>query len=278
MPTVSFDNLRACLDLVEVAPGTYDGANLELDYRRVFGGQILAQTLLAATAMASEGKEVKSLAQLFPREGHSDSPMRYAVTKHQEGRTFGSTGVVATQVDETGREKTVSVATVSLHTPEDGALRQDDAPDVGKPDAATATDLGMIPWETKVVDAVDLSSRDIGPASYRFWMRTPALPDSAALHQALLAYATDLTIIGTALRPADGLSQADSMVRFHSAVTSHSLWFHQPLRVDEWLLIDQVSPVFAGSRVFGRGDVWSLDGRLVASFAQESMIRMLPAS
>jgi acyl-CoA thioesterase-2 len=280
MPTVSFDNLRACLDLVETEPGSYDGANLALDYHRVFGGQILGQTLLAATAAAAakEGtqrKEVKSLAQLFPREGQSDTPMRYAVTKHQEGRTFAGSGVVATQVDGTGREKTVSVATVSLHTPEDGALRQDDSPDVGKPEAAIATDLGMIPWETRVVGGVDLAARDLGPASYRFWMRTPSLPDSPPLHQALLAYATDLTIIGTALRPAEGLSQADSMVRFQSAVTSHSLWFHQALRVDEWLLVDQCSPVVAGSRAFGRGDVWSLDGRLVASFAQESMIRML---
>ena len=270
MPTVSFDNLLACLELTENEPGRYAGNNLALDYHRVFGGQILGQTLLAATAAAAEGKEVKSLAQLFPREGQSDTPMSYAVTKHQEGRTFASTGVVGIQ-----GEKTVSVATVSLHTPEDGALRQDDAPDVGKPEAATETDLGMIPWETRVVDGVDLSDRAVGPASYRFWMRTPSLPDTPALHQALLAYATDLTIIGTAMRPADGLSQADSMTRFHSAVTSHWLWFHQPLRVDDWLLVDQVSPIVAGSRAFGRGDVWSLDGRLVASFAQESMIRML---
>jgi acyl-CoA thioesterase II len=196
--------------------------------------------------------------------------MTYAVTKHQEGRTFASTTVVATQ-----KGKTVSLATASLHLPEEGSLRQDDAPSAGKPEAATETDLGMIPWETRVVDGVDLSDREVGPASYRFWMRTPSLPDSPALHQALLAYATDLTIIGTALRPAQGLSQADTMTKFHSAVTSHALWFHQPLRVDDWLLLDQISPVFAGSRAYGRGDVWSLDGRLVASYAQESMIRML---
>jgi acyl-CoA thioesterase-2 len=269
MAAVSFDNLRECLELSEATPGTFTGANLALDYHRVFGGQILAQGILAATA-SSDGKEVKSLTQLFPREGNSESPMSYAVTKHQEGRTFGSTTVVATQ-----RDKTVSVATLSLHNPEDGTARQDDAPSVGKPEAAAEADLGMIPWETRVVDGVDLSDRAVGPASYRFWMRTPSLPDSPSLHQALLAYATDLTIIGTALRPAEGLSQADTMTKFHSAVTSHSLWFHQPLRTDDWLLVDQHSPVLAGGRAFGRGDVWSLDGRLVASFAQESMIRML---
>ena len=276
MPTVSFDNLRACLALTEDGAGKYAGANLELDYHRVFGGQILAQTIMAATAAAGEGKQVKSLTQLFPREGNSALPMTYTVTKHQEGRTFGSTGVVATQTDETGREKPVSVATLSMHTPEDGLVRQDDAPDVGKPDDATVVDLGMVPWETRVVGGVDLSAREAGPAVFRFWMQTPPVPDDAALHQALLAHATDLTVIGTALRPVEGLSQADTMTKFHSAVTSHSLWFHQPFRVDEWLLVDQTSPVLANGRAYGRGDVWSTDGRLVASFAQESMIRMLP--
>src|SRR4051812_44479808 len=84
MPTVSFDNLRTCLDLDEGRDGTWLGANLALDYHRVFGGQILGQTLLAATA-AGDGKQVKSLTQLFPREGNSELPMRYVVTKHQEG-------------------------------------------------------------------------------------------------------------------------------------------------------------------------------------------------
>lgn len=280
MPTVSFENLLACLEMKETAPGSFAGANLELDYHRVFGGQILAQTILTATAAAraeegTPGKQVKSLVQLFPREGNAALQMDYAVTKHQEGRTFASTGVVATQTDDSGKKKPVSVATVSLHVPEDGPVRQDDAPAVGKPEDAALTDLGMIPWETRVVDGVDLSDRAAGPASYQFWMRTPSLPDTPALHQALLAHATDLTVIGTALRPTEGLSQADTMTKFHSAVTSHWLWFHQPFRADDWLLVDQHSPILANSRAFGRGDVWSLDGRLVASFAQESMIRML---
>jgi acyl-CoA thioesterase-2 len=275
MPTVSFENLLACFDVVEKEPGRFTGANLELDYHRVFGGQILGQTLLAATA-AADGKQVKSLVQLFPREGNSALPMVYGVTKHQEGRTFATTGVVATQTDDSGREKPVSVATLSLHTPEQGSVRQDAAPSVGSPDDAALEDLGMIPWETRIVDGVDLSARDAGPATYGFWMRTPTVPDAPELHQALLAHATDLTVIGTALRPAEGLSQADTMTKFHSAVTSHSLWFHQPFRVDEWLLVHQHSPVLAGGRAYGRGDVWTEDGRLVASFAQESMIRMLP--
>lgn len=271
MPAFPLDNVLSCLDLREKAPGAFVGENLELDYHRVFGGQILGQTVRAASAAAAEGKVVKSLTQLFPREGDSSQPLTYAVTKHQEGRTFASTGVVATQ-----GEKVVSLATVSLHAPEDGYRREDAAPGAGRPAEAEPVDLGMVPWETRVVGGADLSSREVAPPTFAFWMRTPALPDDVSLHQALLAHATDLTVIGTALRPVPGLSQADATVRFHSAVTSHSLWFHQPFRMDDWLLVDQCSPVLAGGRAFGRGDVWTEDGRLVASFAQESMIRMLP--
>ena len=270
MPAFPLDNVLSCLDLREKAPGTYVGENLELDYHRVFGGQILGQTLRAAAA-ASGGKDVKSLTQLFPREGDSAQPMIYDVTRHQEGRTYATSGVVASQSG-----KVVSVATVSLHVPEEGLGREDAAPAAGQPDDARLVDLGMIPWETRVVGDADLSARKSAPPTFQFWMKTPALPDEFSLHQALLAHATDLTIIGTALRPVEGLSQADATVRFHSAVTSHSLWFHQPFRMDEWLLVDQCSPVLAGARAFGRGDVWTQDGRLVASFAQESMIRMLP--
>jgi acyl-CoA thioesterase-2 len=273
VPAFPLENVLACLELVEKAPHTFVGENLELDYHRVFGGQILGQTLRAAAGAADEGKVVKSLNQLFPREGDSGQPMTYTVTEHQKGRTYASTGVVASQ-----GEKVVGVATVSLHTPEAGSGHEAVAPSVGEPEDAVLVDLGMVPWETRIVDGVSLGSPDVGPAELQFWMRTPALPDDVSLHQALLAHATDLTLIGTALRPVDGLSQADAQVRYHSAVTSHSLWFHQDFRMDDWLLVDQVCPVLQGGRAFGRGDVWTLDGRLVASFAQESMIRMLPAS
>lgn len=102
-------------------------------------------------------------------------------------------------------------------------------------------------------------------------MRTPAV--DAELAPALAAYATDLTLIGTALRPLDGFNQRGNGTAFTSAVTSHTLWFHRPFRTDDWFLLRQHSPVLAHGRCFGRGDVLSEDGTLVASYAQEALLR-----
>lgn len=269
---MAFDisDLLSCLAL---SPGDdgLEGQNLDIGYHRVFGGQILAQALCAAAA-ATPDKAVKSLHVLFPREGDTARPMQYRVTALQAGRTFGTTEVVAHQ-----EGKVAAAALVSVHVDEDGLDRNEAPPSVGPPEAATLTDLGMVPWETRLVDGVDLADRGEGPARLSWWMRTPTVevPDGVeerATHQALLAHATDLTLIGTALRPFDGLSQADSTVTLHTAVTSHTLWFHRPFRVDEWLLITQEAPVVAHGRSYGRGDVFAGD-LLVASFAQEAMVR-----
>jgi acyl-CoA thioesterase-2 len=262
------DALVACLDLQEVEPGVVEGQNLDVGYHRVFGGQILAQVLTAA-AQASPDKVVKSLHILFPREGNTAQPMRYRVTKLQDGRTFGTTEVVAEQGD-----KVISAAVLSMHAPEDGLHRTDAPPSVGPPAEAERVDLGMVPWETRIVGGVDLGDKAAGPPQIDWWAKTAPVGDELSVHQALLAHATDLTIIGTALRPFEGVSQADTMVTLHTAVTSHTLWFHQPFRVDEWLLLTQHSPVVAHGRAFGRGDVYAGE-ELVASFAQESMVRQI---
>jgi acyl-CoA thioesterase-2 len=252
-----------------------EGDNLDIGYHRIFGGQILGQIVVAAAA-ASPEKAIKSIHVLFPREGDAAAPMAYRVEALQAGRTFATTEVIAHQGD-----RTVAAALVSLHVDEDGLDRSDPPPEVGRPEDATLVDLGMVPWETRIVDGVDLADRAAGPPRLAWWMRTPTIAPAArgeaadrALHQALLAHATDLTVIGTALRPFAGVSQADSTVGLQTAVTSHTLWFHRPFRVDDWLLVAQQAPVVAGARAYGRGDVWS-GGALVASFAQESMVRQV---
>lgn len=267
---MAFDlaGLISCTDLAEVEPGVVEGQNLDIGYHRVFGGQILAQVLVAA-AQASPEKSVKSLHILFPREGDTAKPMRYRVDKLQDGRTFGTTEVVASQDG-----KVIAAAVLSLHADEPGLHRSDAPPVVGPPTDATEVDLGMVPWETRLVGGVDLTDRAAADPQLDWWMRTPPVGDDRHLHQALLAHATDLTLIGTALRPFEGISQADSTVTLHTAVTSHTLWFHQPFRVDDWLLVTQHSPVVANGRTFGRGDVFTGD-ELVASFAQEAMVRQV---
>jgi acyl-CoA thioesterase-2 len=258
--------------LTELIKCLETGDNLDIGYHRVFGGQILAQMIYAAST-ASPDKAVKSISVLFPREGDTSKRMEYAVDKLQDGRTFGTTSITATQDG-----KVISAATVSMHALEESPLHRSDSPPpgVGTPTQAIEIENVMIPWELRVVGGVDLAAKEKGPAEYQMWMRaTGAAGQPLCIHQALLAHATDLTLIGTALRPFEGVSQADSTVTLHTAVTSHNVWFHQPFVMDDWLLLSQSSPVVSGGRAFGCGEVFTSKGEVVASFAQESMIRQL---
>ena len=275
MALVSLDALLAALDPVEASPGRWRAPHLDLDHHRIFGGQLLAQAIAVAAA-TGEGKVVKSISCLFPREGDADRPIELVVERPHDGRTFAARRITGTQDG-----KAFFLADVSLHDAEPGLLHQAAMADVrapgdGGPEAATAAWLSLVPWETRIVDGADLADRKQGPASFAFWSRVGdrALPDDPAVHQALLAHATDLTVVGTALRPHAGYSQADAGTLLVTAVTSHSLWFHQPFRLDDWCLVAQHCPITAGGRGFGLGHVFDAAGRLVASFAQESMIRV----
>lgn len=268
MPIVSLENLLRCLELEELEDGAYRGPNLEMSYSRVFGGQLLAQAIVAAARDAA-GKTVKSLHAVFPREGDLAKPVLFRLARPHDGRSFATRQITAEQ-----EGRVILSATASLHVPEPGLEHQLPAPEVGPPRDAPAVDLSMIPLETRMVDGVDLSDPREGPAQLAFWLRSPApLADDDSLHQGILAHCTDLTLIGTTLRPVPGLSQADSPEKIHTAVTSHTLWFHAPFRIDRWLLVSQESPRLAGARGLGLGHVFTEQGVLVASFAQESMIR-----
>jgi acyl-CoA thioesterase-2 len=267
MALICFEDTLACLRLRSLGGDRWEAVHIPADYRRVFGGQLLAQIVMAASQSAP-GKTVRSLHANFPREGDLSEDLVYRAERLQDGRSFCGRWIVGEQAGQI-----IVAASVSLHAHEPGLSHQLEAPEVGTPEQAEARDLSMIPWETRVVGGTDLAARDAGPASYRFWMRTPALPDDAAVHQALFAHATDLTLIGTSLRPHAGLGEADSPERIRTAVTTHTIWFHRPLRLDDWILIDQHSPSAAFARGFGLGHAFSRRGELVASFAQESLIR-----
>ncbi|GGV28767.1 acyl-CoA thioesterase II [Actinomadura cremea] len=241
----------------------FEGRNLDLGYYRLYGGQLLGQFLQAASR-ACPDKAVKSLHTVFAREGTEDEPVRYEVTRHHEGRTFGTLTIVARQ-----SRGVLATASVSVHGAEDGRERQADVPVPSVPGPEHAVSVGMFPWETRSVG--DLDAREAVAPEYDLWMRTPEAP--AGLAPAITAYATDLNLIGTALLPLDGVSQQDARGAFASAVTTHTMWFHRPFRTDSWLLLHQHSPLLAHGRCFGRGDVLTEDGTLVASYAQEALLR-----
>ena len=270
-----WSDLLACLDVRPVPSGhtgeeragddvtEFEGRNQQLDYHRVFGGQLLGQFLRIA-CLSCPGKAPKSQHAVFGREGRADEPIRYQTTRHHEGRSFATVTITARQ-----SRGAVATSSICMHAPEDGPEHQwvDEVPAVLGPEHRLTLDL--IPWETRA--AVDLNATTAGPPQFEVWMRTPAVDPQLA--PALAAYATDLTLIGTALRPMDGIGQRGNGTAFTSAVTSHTIWFHRPFRTDGWLLLRQHSPLLAKGRSFGRGDMLAEDGTLVASYAQEALLR-----
>jgi acyl-CoA thioesterase-2 len=254
-------DLLDCLDLTARGPGAFEGRNQHLSYHRLFGGQLLAQFVRAA-ALSCPDKAVKSLHVVFARAGRTDEPVRYDVTRHHEGGTYAALSIVARQPADA-----IATASVSMHAAENGLDRQTSTTVPPIPDAPLELDL--IPWETR--STADLDAPAAATPEIDLWMRTP--PVDAALAPALTAYATDLTLIGTALRHVDGLAQRDAGTAFSSAVTTHTLWFHRPFRTEEWLILRQHSPLLAHGRSFGRGDVFTAGGELVASYAQEALLR-----
>ncbi|WP_181802046.1 acyl-CoA thioesterase [Streptomyces shenzhenensis] len=258
-----WNDLLGCLDLAPCGPGTYEGRSQRLHYRRLFGGQLLAQ-FAGAAQLAAPGKGLKSLHTQFLREGRTGEPVRYETEVAQQGRTF--TAIQLTARQEHG---VVAVANASLHVWEEGPDRQTTDPVPVLPGPERSVELGLLPWESRA--STDLDTAKSEPPEYELWTRIPDAP--RALAPALLAYATDLTPIGTALRPVEGVIQADSGRAFASAVTSHTVWFHRPFASGDWLLLRQHSPLAAHGRCFGHGDVLTRDGTLLASYAQEALLR-----
>jgi acyl-CoA thioesterase-2 len=256
-------NLRAASGSSVTDEVTFEGVSQELDYHRVFGGQLLAQFIRAAS-LACPGKSVKSLHAVFAREGRAAEPVSYRAIRQHEGRSFASLTITARQP-----HAILASSSVSMHADECGPENQACEPVSALLDEKHRVQLDLIPWETRCAD--DLSAVTVGPPRCEVWMRTPAVDGELA--PTLAAYATDLTLIGTALRPFEGFSHRGNGTQFTSAVTSHTVWFHQPFRTDEWLLLRQHSPLLAHGRCFGRGDVLTADGALVASYAQEALVR-----
>lgn len=266
----ALDELLPVLTLEPTGEGTWTGASLPFgEGSVVFGGQLLAQSILAG-ATADPAKEVKSIHTVFARGAASDAPLEFDVDVMQSGRSFASSTVT---VRQGGRVCTRSL--VLLHAPDPDLIRhQPSLPEVGPPEEAVPTSHGNGFWEIRTVGGVDISDPDaVGPAELSVWIRFPGAPDDPTTNQALLAYATDGFLIGTAMRPHAGVGQAQSHRTISTTVITHTLTFHEPVRAGRWMLLDHASPAAGRGRSYGRAHVYSEEGELVASYVQENMIR-----
>jgi acyl-CoA thioesterase II len=277
---VSVRSIVSALDLEPVGEGRYRGVNVPTGHPVVFGGQLLAQSMVAA-ARGHDDKTVKTLHTVFARAADPDQPVDISVDPVHAGRSLASSTVTISQ-----GERVCVRSMVLLSAPEPDLIRHGERADgVGGPgddtDGPIEPDDGnemAAPWSVRIVGDVDLADPDsVGPAELDVWTRFPGAPADPVLNQALLAFATDGFLIGTAMRPHRGVGQAQAHVTLSTGVLSHTLTFHEPLSAAEWLLLRHVSPYTGQGRGYGRADVFRGDGELVASFVQDSMIRAMPA-
>jgi acyl-CoA thioesterase len=267
------DELLAVLELEPAGDGRFVGQNFVAGLGGVvFGGQLLAQTIVAG-ATVDPTKDVRSVHTIFSRGGALDQPLDIEVEPIHVGRAMGSATVTVRQGD---RLCTRSLVLLSAGEPDlirYGAA----APEVAGPADAVPSSHGEDFWEIRVVDGVDLADPDaVGPAELFVWSRFPGAEAKGVLGQALLSYATDGFLIGTAMRPHEGVGQSMAHVSISTSVLSHTLSFHEPVDAGNWYLLAQSSPYAGRGRSYGRGDIFSEDGKLVASFVQENMIRAFP--
>ncbi len=262
------------LALEEVGPGRYRAGNLPGTAGPVFGGQILGQIIVAA-ARGELHKRVRSIHAIFARGGRPDQALEIDVDTMHSGRSFASATVTVRQGD-----RLCTRALVLLGGEEPDLIRHAAvAPVVGEPEAATALEPYLVAGELRAVGGVDLLDPDaVGPPHYDLWFRCPGAGSDQATNQAILADATDMFLIGTAMRPHRGVGQAMAHRSLDTGVVSHTLTFHQPLTVQDWHLLAHESPYAGGGRSYGRAHVFSRSGELVASFVQENMIRAHPAA
>ncbi len=269
------------LDLERIEDNLFRGESRDVGAPQVFGGQVLGQALVAASRTV-EGRTVHSLHAYFLRRGDLSVPIIFEVDRSRDGGSFTSRRVVAIQ-----HGQPILTMSASFQVAEAGLEHQ--APMPAAPPPEQLRNLGEIdpklverapekigrffrnqrPFEFREVDPPDYLSPAQGPASRKVWFRvTGKLPDDQALHRCLLAYVSDYNLLATATLP-----HVVSFTELQLASIDHAIWFHRDLRVDEWLLYVIESPSASGARGFSRGTIFSRDGRLVASVAQEGLIR-----
>jgi acyl-CoA thioesterase-2 len=281
----ALQDLLAILDLEQLEVNLFRGRSPQVGRQRVFGGQVIAQALVAACRTVDvAGRPPHSLHAYFLLGGDPSAPIIYDVDRIRDGTSFTTRRVVAIQHGEE-----IFTMAVSFHRNEPSPGHQAKMPDVPKPEElASDTDikerlLPMMPdpvrryyererpIDLRPVELERYLGKKIEDGRFHVWIRaTSRLPDEPAIHQCVLAYASDMMLLDSALIP-QGRTVFEQTIM--AASLDHALWFHRPFRADDWLLYAQDSPNFAGSRGFSRGLIFARDGTLVASVAQEGLLR-----
>lgn len=281
-PTVTLDVLIAALTGPELlerseAGTVFRAPVIDVGSGTVFGGELLGQTVAVASHIERD-MPVRSVSAVFPRAVRDTGHIDFESSTLSRGSSYATQRIEVRQPDRSGALTAAFSAHVISHRPAAGIEHQQSMPtDVCTPDDARPVTMGLVPWDTRLVGTTDLDDRSAQKNEYRLWHRVPAtLPDDVMIHQALLAYLTDLTLIGTALLPHEGWSQLDAHVALRTSVIAHQIVFHRPFRIDEWLLLSQSSPRASSGTAFGAGHVFTQQGELVASITQEAMVRVAP--
>ena len=278
--------LLDCLEVKRIDTYLFTGSSPERP-RRIFGGQVLAQSLNAANRSIDDDRVAHSLHAYFLRPGNPKKQIVFEVDPTRDGRSFATRRVVAKQDG-----KPIFITSVSYQVFEEGLNHEAPMPEVTPPESLQ-TDFDY--WQAmaekhpdrfdpplaQAVERRVVSRRDYidpqpeEPISY-IWFRVPGeLGDDPNRHQTLIAFISDFALLGAALLPHPYTAMSK---KIQAASLDHAIWFHRPGRIDDYLLYSIDSPNAGGGRGFSRGQFFSRDGRLIASTAQESLIRLRPGS
>jgi len=278
-------DLIGLLRLEQIEDNIFRGDSRDIGSPQVFGGQVLGQALSAAQNTV-DGRVAHSLHAYFLRRGDVNSPIIYEVDRARDGGSFSNRRVVAIQ-----HGRPILNLAASFQNPEEGLVHQVAMPDVPGPDGLkdlteVAKDMLQYipsvmrrfltdkrPFEFRHVEPVNFETPEKLPPKKHIWIRAvDTLPDNPVLHQNLLTYVSDYELLGTAMLP-HGLSFTRGSVIMASL--DHALWFHGEVKMDEWLLYAMDSPNSSGARGLTRGQLFTQDGRLVASTTQEGLMRVI---
>lgn len=280
----ALSGLLQVLDLERLEVNLFRGISPQDGWQRVYGGQVLGQALVAAGRTVDEPRTAHSLHGYFLLAGDPAHPILYEVERIRDGGSFTTRRVKAIQ-----QGRAIFAMSVSFQKTEEGFEHAAAMPDVPPPEALPSARelMGQLidslpdnmrsywqrenPIELRPVDVSRYLSRTPNTPAQHIWLKANGpLPDDPRLHQCVLAYASDFTLLDTALI-AHGKLLFDTDIQLASL--DHALWLHRPFRADDWLLYAQDSPSASGARGFCRGSFFTRDGRLVASTAQEGLIR-----